>query len=74
MELFRIMNPKLDFENLFKLICQFSREYVSQLNFIALDLNETVDIFQSLEAHLIFNYRSVITREWCYEFSIYIFS
>ncbi|MFN6387507.1 MAG: hypothetical protein ACK4X2_04255 [Bacteroidota bacterium] len=40
---FKIMNPKLDFENLFKLICQFSSEYISQLNFIALDPDETVD-------------------------------
>ena len=40
---FKIMNPKLDFENLFKLICQFSSEYISQLNFVALDLDETVD-------------------------------
>jgi hypothetical protein len=37
------MNPKLDFENLFKLVCQFSSEYNSQLNFIALDPDETVD-------------------------------
>lgn len=40
---FKIMNPKLDFENLFKLICQFSSEYISQLNFTALDHDETVD-------------------------------
>jgi hypothetical protein len=40
---FKIMNPKLDFENLFKLICQFSSEYISQLSFTALDPEETVD-------------------------------
>ena len=40
---FKIMNPKLDFENLFKLICQFSNEYISQLSFTALDPKETVN-------------------------------
>jgi hypothetical protein len=40
---FKIMNPKLDFENLFKLICQFSSEYISQLNFVALDSDETIN-------------------------------
>jgi len=40
---FKVMNPKLDFENLFKLICQFSSEYISQLNFVALDSDETIN-------------------------------
>ena len=41
---FRVMNPKFDNETLFKAICQFSSEYINQLNFRALDPDETVDI------------------------------
>ena len=40
---FKIMNPKLDFENLFKIICQFSSEYINQLSFTTLDSDKTCD-------------------------------
>ena len=39
---FKIMNPKLDFENLFKLICQFSIEYISQYTFFLIPKLSTV--------------------------------
>jgi len=40
---FKIMNPKIDFENLFKIICQFSCEFINQLNFEVQDQDKTVD-------------------------------
>ncbi len=38
-----IFHPKLDNENLFKTINQFSSEYINQLNFVAFDADETVE-------------------------------
>lgn len=40
---FKIMNPKLDFENLFQIICQFSSEYINQLSFVTSDSDRTFD-------------------------------
>lgn len=41
---FRLLNPKFDKENLFKTVCQFSSEFINQLNFRALNPDETFEL------------------------------